>query len=148
MAFERVWKVSPNRLRKIAVKLAGEIWVVWHIRVKKVFMQGKLGISQQHCKLRACERLGAAPSLDNFHVARQELDGSIQELPLLQHLHQSLLETKIFKTAAFDEGQRQCLLVVVAQDQRGNLISHAGQENIAILPRKTSVTERNAQTNL
>src|SRR5712671_2017676 len=148
MTFERIGKVSPNRLRKIAAKLAGEIWIVGHIRVKKVFVQRELGVSQQHRKLRPREGLGPPSPLDNFHVGRQELDGAIKQLPLLQHLHQSLLETEVFKTAAFDEGQRQRLLVVVAQNQSRNLISHAGQEDITILPRQTSIAERNAQSDL
>src|SRR6266849_6593189 len=148
MTFERIWKVSPNRLREIAAKLAGEIWIVRHVRVKKVFMQCELGVGQQHRKLRPRERLGPPSSLDNFHVGRQELDGAIKQLPLLQHLHQPLLETEVFETTAFDEGQRQRLLVVVAQNQSRNLIGHAGQEDITILPGETSVTERDAQSDL
>src|SRR6266550_7420986 len=148
MTFERVWKVSPNRLREIAAKLAVEIGIVGYVRVKKVFVQRELGVSQQHGKLRPRERLGPSPSLDNFHVGRQELDGAIKQLPLLQHLHQSLLETEVFKTAALDEGQRQRLLVVVAQNQSRNLIGHAGQDDITILPGETPVTERDAQSNL
>src|SRR5258707_11651253 len=148
MMFECVWKVSPNRLREIAAQLAGEIGIVGHVRVKQVLVQGKLGISQQHRKLGPGERLGPPSSLDNVHVGRQELDGTIEQLPLLQHLHQPLLETEVFKTAAFDEGQRQRLLVVVAQNQRRNLIRHAGQNDITILARQTAVAERNAQSNL
>src|SRR6266436_2164345 len=148
MTFECIWKVSPNRLREIAAKLAGKIWIVGHVRAKKVFVQGKLGISQQHRKLGPGERLGPAPSLDNVQVSRQELDSAIKQLPLLQHLHQPLLETEVFKTAAFDEGQRQRLLVVVAQDQGRNLIRHAGEDDITILARQTSVAERDAQSNL
>src|SRR5258707_9357382 len=148
MTFECIWKVSPNRLREIAAKLAGKIWIVGHVRAKKVFVQGKLGVSQQHRKLRPRERLGSSSSLDNFHVGRQELDGAIKQLALLQHLHQPLLEAEVFKTAAFDEGQRQRLLVVVAQNQGRNLVSHAGQDDITILARQTTVAERNAQSNL
>src|SRR6266436_8242476 len=148
MTFECIRKVSPNRLREITAQLAGEIWIVGHVRAKKVFVQGKLGISQQHRKLGPGERLGPPSSLDNVHIGRQELDSAIEQLPLLQHLHQPLLETEVFKTAAFDEGQRQRLLVVVAQNQSRDLVSHAGQDDITILARQTSVAERNAQGNL
>src|SRR5262245_46585788 len=148
MTLERVRKVSPNRLWEIAAQLAREIGVVGHVRAKQVFVQGKLGISQKHRKLGPGERLGPSPSLDNFHVGRQELDGAIKQLPLLQHLHQPLLETEVFKTTALDQGQRQCLLVVIAQNQRRNLVRHAGQDDITILARQTSVAERNAQRNL
>src|SRR5260370_9982433 len=101
MMFECVWKVSPNRLREIAAQLAGEIGIVGHVRVKKVFVQGKLGISQQHRKLGPGERLRPSSSLDNFHVGRQELASAIKQLPLLQHLPHPLLDTEVFKTSAF-----------------------------------------------
>src|SRR5215468_2550243 len=100
MTFERIWKVRPNRSREIAAELAGKIWVVGYVRVKKIFVQGELGISHQDRELRSRERLASPSSLDNFHVGWQELDGAIEQLPLLQHLHQPLLEAQIFKTAA------------------------------------------------
>src|SRR6266436_5570534 len=148
MTFECIWKVSPNRLREIAAKLAGKIGIVGHVRAKKVFVQSELGISQQHRKLGPGERLRPSSPLDNVHVGRQELDSAIKQLPLLQHLHQPSLETEVFKTAALDQGQRQRLLVVVAQNQSRNLISHAGQDDITILARQPAVAERNAQGNL
>src|SRR5215467_3671406 len=148
MTFERIWKMRPNRLREIAAQLAGEVGIVGHVRAKKVFVQSELGISQQHRKLGPGERLRPSSPLDNVHVSRQELDSAIEQLALLQHLHQPLLETEVFKTAAFDEGQRQRLLVVVAQNQSRNLIRHASQDDITILARQTSVAERDAQGNL
>src|SRR5262249_31347439 len=110
--------------------------------------QSELGISQQHRKLGPGERLRPPPTLDNVHVGRQELDSAVKQLALLQHLHQPLLETEVFETAALDQGQRQRLLIIVAQNQRRDLIGHASEDNITILARQPSVAERNAQSNL
>src|SRR3984893_5580584 len=148
MTFQHFGKVAQNRVWEIAGKLAGEIWIIRYIGTKKVFVQRELRISQQHRKLRPRERLGTAPAFRDFHVGRQKLDGAIKQLPLLECLYQTLLETEVFKAAAFDEGQCEGLLVVVAQNQSGDLIGHAGQKDVAIAPRKTPIAKRNAQSNL
>ena len=141
---QRIRKVARDRLRKIADKFVGEIRIIWYIGVQKVLVQRKLGIGQQYRKLRPRQGLGALSSFRDFHVVRQKFDGAIKQLPLFQRLHQSLLEPEIFKAAAFDERQRQGLLVIVTQNYGGDLFGHAGQQDVAIVSRKAPVVQGNA----
>ena len=69
-------------------------------------------------------------------------------MPLLQRLHQPLLEAEILQAAPLGERERQRLLIIVAQHQGRDLVGHARQQGVALRALQPAVAHRDAQRDL
>src|SRR6185437_15924983 len=124
MMLQRVGEMRADLLGEIAGKLAAEIAIVRHRRYKEIFVERKLGVSEQDRKLRAGERLLAATTFCELHVVGELFDGAVEKPACLQGLDQTLEKAEILHAAPLGKRERKGLQVVVAQHQAGDLIGH------------------------
>ena len=102
-------------------------------------MQCEFRIGHQHREFGARQAFAAGIALGDCRIARQEFELAIEHAAPFQRLHE-LHRIAVFLGALRDrERQAERLQIIVAQDERGDLIRHAGEKFIALRARQLAL---------
>ncbi len=132
MALYRCREPVLNLAWKIPGELAGEIRIVRHAGAEQVVVERQFGVGEQHGKFRPRQGLPASCALGDRGVVGQEFDCAAEQAALLERLHQASEEAGRGHALAFSERERERLQIVVAQDQRTDIVGHRGKQGVTV----------------
>jgi hypothetical protein len=145
---QRIGEFFGDRAGEIAPELAPEIRIVGNGGLEQLVLERELGVGEQHRQLRPGQRHRAAAALVELLVVRQVFDRAVEQLLAFERLHQALEEAEVADALALGERDRERLQVIVAQDQRGDIVGHLREQRVARVDIQPSVAHRPRQRDL
>ncbi len=143
LATQRV-RVDPvavplhDRRREVPPRDRAEVRLVGQAGGEQLALEGHLRVRDQHRELRRRQpQPGGEPGVD-LAVGRQELQRAVELAALLEVADQPLVHRQ--HRVRLDPGvaEQDVLLVVVAQDVRGDVVGHRREQVVALLGREVA----------
>jgi hypothetical protein len=99
----------------------------------EIIRDRNLRIGKENCELGRSESLTGCIALRQCCIGRDELDVPVKNAPLDELVDESAVDRKHQVGADPRHAEKDVLLVVVTQDVSCDLVSHAGEEFVALL---------------
>ena len=137
-----------HRLREVGAQVDVAVGVVGQVGVEQLVGQHDLGPRHQHRQLGHGER--AAPLQPPAYLprGRQRLELAVEDSLALELLHPVLVDVEQRRRVRDRVGEREVLLVVVAQHQVGDLVGHLGEQRVAPLLGEVAVLDHPVEQDL
>ena len=123
----------PDGAREVGHQVEVEVRVVGQVGGQQLVGEHDLGPGQQHRQLRHAQALAAVEAAAHLTGRRETLELAVEEAVLLEPLHPGLVHVQEPGGVGRGVGEREVLLVVVAEHQLGDLVGHLGQQGVALL---------------
>ena len=137
-----------QRLREIARQRGPDPRVVGQRRRQQLVVEPDLRVREQHRALGAGEAEPLGAPRGDLLVVGKILDRAVQASRLFEVLDEALLRIEQLRRDAAGHRKRLRLEVVVAQDQRGDVVGHLGEQRVALLLGQLAVGDRQAEQDL
>ncbi len=148
VAVDRVREALAQRRREVGVQQAAQVRVVRQRGVQQLLGDRDLRVRQQHGRLRAGQALALGQPLADLAVGGQELQRPVQVALADQVADEPLLRVQHVLGLGEGVGERRVLCVVVAQDQRADLVGHLGEQLVALLDGHVAVRDQAVEQDL